>query len=211
MKIVCQSTNKNTSKAFLKVVTVETENNNMNSTLSIFEIVKFTKGNDFFGPVYELGTMKITLSFVCFVYTILTLPLLVSMIWFDWYGSDMKRIFINRPVSSLAFTAMCQLILVQTPELLRFVTGPLPNWICFWHYVLKSTIAMQEILYFDIIALLRYLFIKNPGTFQDEFWNFFINIVVVSFSFLSQVIFACLPGRQPLTYYFCTGNIPSVN
>jgi hypothetical protein len=71
---------------------------------------------------------------------------------------------------------------------------------------------MQEILYFDIIAVLRYLFIfsiKNPGTFQDEFWNFFINIVVVSFSFLSQVIFAYLQGRQPLTYYFCTGQIPS--
>ncbi len=142
------------------------------------------------------------------------LPLLVPMIWFDWYESDMKRIFIHRLVSSLAFTAMCQLILVQIPELLRFVTGPLPNWICFWHYVLKSTIAMQEIMYFDIIAVLRYLFIfsiKNPGTFQDEFWNSFINIVVVSFSFLSQVIFACLPGRQPLTYYFCTGNILQVN
>jgi len=184
----------------------------MKPTSIIFEVVKFTHGNDFFGPVYELGTMNITLNFVCFAYTILMVPLLVSMIWFDWYGSDMKRIFIHRLVSSLAFTAMCQLILVQIPEILRYITGPLPNWFCFWHYVLKSTIAMQEILYFDIIALLRYLFIfslRNPATFQDEFWNCFINILVVSLSFLSQVIFAYLPGRQPLTYYFCTGQIPS--
>ncbi len=184
----------------------------MNSTSTIFEVVKFTKGSEFFGPVYELGTMKITLCFVSFVYTILMIPLLFSMIWFDWYGSDLKRIFVNRLVTSLAFTAMGQLILVQIPEILQYVTGSLPNWLCFWHYVIKNSIAMQEILFLDIITLVRYMFvfsIKNPATFQDKFWNFFINIVVVSFSFLSQVIFASLPGRQPLTYYFCTGDIPS--
>jgi hypothetical protein len=118
----------------------------MNSTSFIFEVVKFAKGNDFFGPVYELGTMKNTLCFVSFVYSILMVPLLVSMIWFDWYGSDMKRIFVHRLVSSLAFTAMGQLILVQIPEILQYVTGPLPNWVCFWHYVIKNSIAMQEIL-----------------------------------------------------------------
>ncbi len=184
----------------------------MNSTSAIFEIVKFAKGGDFFGPLYELGTMKITLCFSSFVYSILMVPLFVSMIWFDWYGSDMKRIFVHRLVSSLAFTAMGQLNLVQIPEILQYVTGPLPNWFCFWQYVLKNSIAMQEILYLDIITLVRYMFIfsiKNPATFQDEFWNFFINILVVSFSFLSQAIFVSLPGRQPLTYYFCTGDIPS--
>jgi hypothetical protein len=84
--------------------------------------------------------------------------------------------------------------------------------VLFLAFVLKNTISIQEILYFGIIAVVRYLFIfsvKNPATFQDEFWSFFINILVISFGFLSQVLFACLPGRQPLTFYFCTGDIPS--
>jgi hypothetical protein len=38
----------------------------MNSTSIIFEVVKFAKGNDFFGPVYELGTMKNTFFFFFF-------------------------------------------------------------------------------------------------------------------------------------------------
>ncbi len=36
----------------------------MNPTSITFEVVKFTHGNDFFGPVYELGTMNITLNFM---------------------------------------------------------------------------------------------------------------------------------------------------
>jgi hypothetical protein len=191
---------------------VETKNKEMNSTSIIFEVVKFQMENDFFGPVYELEPLKIILGFLSISFVILLVPLLVSIIWFDWYGSDQKRIFINRLVSSIAFCFFAQLILIQIPEIMRYMTGPLPNWFCFWHYALKNTIAIQEILYFGIIAVVRYLFIfsiRNPATFQDEFWNFFINIQVVSFGFLSQVIFACLPGRQPLTFYFCTGDIPS--
>ena len=188
------------------------EETKMNLTSIIFEIIKFEKENDFFGPVYELGPLKIMLGFISISFVLLLVPLLVSIIWYEWYGSDQKRIFINKLVTSIALCFLTQLILIQIPEMLRYMTGPLPNWFCFWHYVLKNTIAIQEIVYFGIIALVRYLFIfsiKNPAIFQDEFWHFFITIQVVIFSFFSQLIFACLPGRQPLTYYFCTGEIPT--
>jgi hypothetical protein len=184
----------------------------MNLSSIIFEKVKFEKDNDFFGPVYELEPLKIILGFISISFVLLLVPFLVSIIWYEWYGYDLKRIFINRLVTSIVLCFFARLILIQIPEILRYMTGPLSNWFCFWHYVLKNTISIQEILYFGIIAVVRYLFIfsvKNPATFQDEFWSFFINILVISFGFLSQVLFACLPGRQPLTFYFCTGDVPS--
>jgi hypothetical protein len=127
-------------------------------------------------------------------------------------GSDLKRIFINRVVSSLALCSIGQLILVQIPEIFCYTTGPLPQWFCFMHYILKNTVTLLQIIYFDITTIVQYLFIfhlKNPSMFQDEFWNLFINIKVVSFSFLPQAIFAYMPGCQPLIYYFCTWENPS--
>jgi hypothetical protein len=186
--------------------------NKMNSSTMNYEVLRFVPDSDFFSPVYELGPAKIIVCCLSFLFSIILVPFLFSIVWFDWYGSDLKRIFINRLVSSIALCSIGQLILVQIPEIFRYMTGPLPVWFCFMHYVLKNTTALLQIIYFDIIAIVRYLFIfhlKNPAMFQDEFWNLFINMQVVSFSFLSQLIFAYLPGRQPLIYYYCTGENPS--
>ncbi len=40
--------------------------------------------------------------------------------------------------------------------------------------------------------------------------SYFVNIWVVSFSFLSQLVFNILPGRQPLEYHLCTGTDPAL-
>ena len=184
----------------------------MNSSSIIFEVVKFEWDIDFFGPVYRLGPITITLTFLSSFFAIALVPFLFSFVWYDWYGSDLKRIFIHRVVSSIFLSCIVHLGLVQIPEILRYFSGPLPLWFCFWHYVLKNTIAMLQLIYFDVIAVARCLFIfrlKNPAMFQDEFWNFFINNLVISLSFLSQTVFAYLPGRQPLIFYFCTGENPS--
>ncbi len=147
--------------------------------------------------------------YVCIYFNPLILvPFIFSIVWFDWYGSDLKRIFINRLVSSLALCSIGQLILVQIPEIFLYTTWPLPQWFCFMYYILKNTVTLLQIIYFDIIAIVRYFFIfhlKNPSMVQDELQNLFINIQVVSFSFLPQAIVAYMSGRQPLIFYFCTG------
>jgi hypothetical protein len=38
--------------------------------------------------------------------------------------------------------------------------------------------------------------------------SIFVNIWVVSFAFLSQLIYHILPGRQPLEFHLCTGTNP---
>ena len=184
----------------------------MNSSKPIFDKILFVNDSDCFFEVYNLGPWIISLVAISLFVTLLLVPVLSSVVWYDWSGSDLKRIFTSRLASSIFLTCIGQLILVQIPEIVRYLTGPFPLWFCFWHYVLKNTIAMLQILYFDIIVAVRYLFIfhlKNPAMFEDQFWNFVINTLVVSFSFASQLIFAFLPGRQPVIYHFCSGECPS--
>jgi len=60
-------------------------------------------------------------------------------------------------------------------------------------------------------TLLRYIFVfllKNPGAFNDEFWNIFISIWVVSFSIVYQLPRAIIPSNQLLEYKICSGENP---
>jgi hypothetical protein len=71
----------------------------------------------------------------------------------------------------------------------------------------------QILLLFDGMIVTRYIFIfwiKNPSRFQDNFWNFFINLWVLGFSFVYQFSWTFLPGCQPVNYYFCTGEDPNL-
>ena len=68
---------------------------------------------------------------------------------------------------------------------------------CFSYYVLKNAFSVQLVLFWDALNISRCLFIfwhKNPAIFQDAFWSLFINIWVISFSFLSQLVYAYMPG-----------------
>jgi hypothetical protein len=56
----------------------------------------------------------------------------------------------------------------------------------------------------------RYLYVfylKNPHEFKDDFWHLFINLWVISVSFVSQFTFVQLPGKQPMNYYLCIGQV----
>ncbi len=76
--------------------------------------------------------------------------------------------------------------------------------LCFYQYQFKNAISLQTMLYFDAIAITRYAFIfkkKNPALFQDDFWSFYINLCVISFSFLSQSVHAFLPGDAAIKFF----------
>lgn len=54
------------------------------------------------------------------------------------------------------------------------------------------------ILFMDVMTITRYVFIfwqKNPAIFQNAFWNWLINMWVICFSLLSQLVYAYLPGK----------------
>ena len=54
----------------------------------------------------------------------------------------------------------------------------------------------------------RYVFIfrlKNPAAFQDDFWSFYLNISVVGFSAIAELVLYRMPGRNTIYHYVCTG------
>jgi len=79
----------------------------------------------------------------------------------------------------------------------RYMFGPLSPTICFIELVLKNSIVTQMMFFLDGIIIARYLFIfwlKNPAAFNDEFWDQFVTIWIVSFANISQFIFVFMPG-----------------
>ncbi len=55
-----------------------------------------------------------------------------------------------------------------------------------------------------------YIFwLKDPASFNDDFWNCFLNIWIAGFSCISQFIFVYLPGKQTINFYIFSGKNPA--
>ncbi len=144
--------------------------------------------------------------------TLLCTPALYSIIWFEKFDSDHHRTIINRIVSSLCWNGIVWLGLVQSLFTIRFAAGPLPSWVCFGQFVAKKIVVMDFIMLLNASTLFRYIFVlwlKNPAAFNDDFWHIFINMWVVSFSFVYQIPRAIIPSNQLLEYKICTGENPT--
>ena len=87
----------------------------------------------------------------------------------------------------------------------------LPEHLCLFARILKSSIFIEILLFFDLMILSRYLYIfwlKNPAGFQDDFWSAFLNILVKVFSFIFMAVWHLLANHQSLGYYICCGSSP---
>ncbi len=105
------------------------------------------------------------------------------------------------------------MVLVQIPELMRYIFGPLPIVVCIFHLWIKNVTFLIAMLFYDGILLTNYLFIfwlKNPSAFKDDFWNNFFNKWVICFGTVSQLIFLMMPGNQPLNFFLCSGMNPKI-
>ena len=131
-----------------------------------------------------------------------------SIIWFERFGSDLKRMFVNQTISSVCWSMLTWIVFIQIPEMIRYFSKPFSTNCCFAHLLLKNALIVQAFLFFNASNVVRYLFIfrlKDPFNFQDDFWYLFANLWVVTFSLSSQFVYLYLPGCQPLNYFICTG------
>ena len=144
-----------------------------NSTLSI--------NTDFYTFLTENSFAKVLFLTFSFSATAILPILLLSIIWYEKYGTDTRRTLINKFASSCCWCAIEYLIFVQTSDNIRYVFGPWPKWFCFMIRIVKSAIFFQLFLFIDLIVLSRYVYIfhlKNPAAFDDNFWAFFLNLWV---------------------------------
>ncbi len=172
-----------------------------------------SSSSDFYSVAYENGPFKTATVVATLISIVIFVLTGYGIIWYEHYGSDKKRILINRLVSSLCWTGIELFVVVIPLEMLRYLIGPMPSALCQFHVIFKNVINMKTALLIDGVSVARYLYIfylKNPSEFKDDFWHLFINIWVNCFCFVTQYIFIFLPGIQPLNYYLCIGTNPKM-
>ena len=128
------------------------------------------------------------LKFVGIVFSFVMIGIIFCLgsgiIWFEFYGSDLKRILTNRLVSSICWCTLESLFLIWLPDLLLYVYRPYPTWACTLHGIFKNAVLLRLMLLFDSIIIVRYIFIfwlKNHLNFDDQFWSTFITFSITFF------------------------------
>ena len=177
------------------------------SNLSEYSVLD---NSDFFANVHLKTPLK---TFAIIINTILSILVVwagYGIIWYERYGTDLKRTLINRLLSSACWTGIEFYVLVMPWHIFRYVIGPFNTNTCFLLLLFKNILNAQTFLFGLGVSISRYVYIfylKNPEHFQDQFWQTFVNIWVVSCGILSQGVFVLLPGRQPTSFSLCTGQV----
>ena len=104
------------------------------------------------------------------------------------------------------------LVLVQVPDVLLAIGGPLPfPVLCHLHLLLKNFLAIMYVLEAVAISVTKYVYIfifKNPSGKNDDIWCFVYNLTGGFLTLLYQAIFLLLPGKNPYLYYICCNEDP---
>jgi len=130
-----------------------------------------------FSVIYEDRPMKYVGIFSSSVMIVVLLGLCLGIIWYERFGSDLKRILLNRLVSCICWCLVKGMILYWSADVSSYIYRPFPEWVCFMQTILRNSFVTRLIVLFDAIIISRYIFIfhlKNPLHFDDDFWCRFI-------------------------------------
>ncbi len=136
---------------------------------------------DFFEGLMENRLSKIFSIILASSLTFLVFSSACGIIWFEKFGSDLRRLFINKMLSSVCWSVVAMLILVQVPEIVFHFFLPFPEIFCRFYIVCKNATVIQAILFLDAIVIFRYIsifWLQNPLSFKDDFWCLFVNVWV---------------------------------
>jgi hypothetical protein len=159
--------------------------------------------------LFQNQPAKITAVALSSIGTFICTPILIIIIKYE--KDKHYKSLINKLVYFSLYVAIIQGSVTQLLMYLLYIFGPLPELICYYDLVTRPGIVMYDILFLDAIFVLRYLFVfhsKIPTTKQEEFWCFYLNVWMISFCFISHLVFAILPGNNPNFFYICLGKIP---
>jgi len=161
--------------------------------------------------LFENHSVKIVGILYSLIVTSLSISIFLSIISYE-HNHYRYRTLINQLLTKLAKIVLFANILVQLPTTLLYIFGPLPWYICYPQAILSPILTAALVLLTNAITVVRYLFIfcvKNPTSVQDDFWAEFINMWALLASFLGNLVFFLLPGKNPHRLYICMGSAPS--
>ena len=125
-----------------------------------------------FSVIFEDRPLKYVAIIFSVVMIVICVCLCLGMLWFEHYGSDLRRILTNRLVSCICRCIVQTMLFLLLPEMVLYFHRPLPEWMCYLQVIFRNSLLLRLILLFDAIAVTRYVCIfclKNPLDFDDEF------------------------------------------
>ena len=141
-----------------------------------------------------------------------TLFMSSCIIWHQKRGTDLKRTIISRILTVCWYLCMSWFLFPLHVDILRYLFGPLPKFICHANAFFQFFVTIQIIFLLDVIVISRYVFIfilKNPAAFHDEFWTCFIFLISFTFASVSQIVLYWLPGKDFPSIWICSGTDPT--
>ena len=153
---------------------------------------------------------KIAAIVVSIILTLADLLLLYGVIWYQYFGPDQSRTLVNWIFSSFCWSCMAALM-IGVSDVARFILGPFPQHLCSVISFIKPAIRTEILLFFDAMALTRYIMIfgrKNPTAIDELFWHRFVCLVVTVASLIINLVQAMMPTQADGTFYVCCGVSP---
>ena len=138
-----------------------------------FNITSFNATGDFFEMLYFPRASKFIIMTSAFILVSFNLVLLYGVIWFERFGSDLKRTLVNKFVASICWATAGIIVFGHGLTLTRFLFGPLPRPVCWMRTLFLSSAVTSILIFMDgiLIAKFFYVFVlKNPAAMQDDFW-----------------------------------------
>jgi len=166
--------------------------------------------SDFFAELFETDPLKVLSISISLLLNIVLILGFSSIIWYDIKNPD-SRTILSLLFSSVSFVSLEYFLVGQLLDTSRFLFGPMPFQLCLLHSIFKNVLSSQVFLLYNAISVFRYIlvfWIKNPMLFKDFFWTVFVNIWIVIFSIVCQLIQHILPKSYPFYIYLCLGENP---
>ena len=168
--------------------------------------------NIFLPKLYDHDWSMALAIMASLVNIVLVTPLAYSIIWFERFGSDMRRTFMNQTVAAICWNIVFHNTVNVPLEIALTVFGPFGGIFCSVHMILKYSSMFHLISLLLVLILTKYIsvfILKNPTSIESNYWTFVINLTVAFLCTLSQFVFTILPGRNPVNIYICMGKNPS--
>ena len=164
-----------------------------------------------FNVLLQNHASKLASNILAIVTIIVFVPLYYFIVWYEKSVQWNKRTLLNQLNAFFCQNIVAYLVFVMGGDILVSMLNPLPVWYCHLQVFLKGLSVYLLIITIDVILLVKYAFIfwlKNPASVPDGFWIVFLGLWITGFTFLSQLIYFFLPGRQSLHFYICSGILP---
>ena len=74
------------------------------------------------------------------------------------------------------------MVLIAMADPVMYFIRPFPQWICILQLILRGAVLFALVLLINAIVIARYILIfwmKNPLSFQDDFWCIFVNLWII--------------------------------